>query len=66
MANESFYEAACRQVPFPFYMSVTPSVVNRARGFLKREAYICLERPSIRAGLFLPDTYLETCGVGDN
>jgi len=45
-----FYEAACCQAPFPFYMSVTPSVVNRASGFLIREAVICLERTSIRAG----------------
>jgi hypothetical protein len=36
-----FYEAAFCQTPFPFYMSVTPSVVNRACGFLKREACIC-------------------------
>jgi len=51
-----FYQAACCQAPFPFYMSVTPSVVNRASGFLKREACICLERTSIRAGFSLPET----------
>ena len=33
-----------------------PSVVNRASGFLKREASVCLERTSIRAGFSLPDT----------
>jgi len=33
----------------------TPSVINRASGFLRREAFICLERTSIRAGPFLPD-----------
>jgi len=37
----------------------TPSIINRAGGFLRREAFICLERTSIRAGLFLLDTYLE-------
>ena len=31
-------------------------ITNRASGFLKREASICLERTSIRADLFLPDT----------
>jgi hypothetical protein len=56
LGDEYFYEAACCQAPFPFYMSGTPSVVNRASGFLKREAVICLERTSIRAGFSLPDT----------
>ena len=51
-----FYEAACCQAPFSLKTSFTPSVVNRASGFLKREACICLERTSIRASLFLPDT----------
>ena len=37
-------------------MSGTPSVVNRASGFLKHEACFCLERTSIRAGFSLPDT----------
>ena len=37
---------------FSLYTLVTPSVVNRASGFLKREAVICLERTSIRAGFF--------------
>ena len=41
---------------FSLYTLVTPSVVNRASGFLKREASICLERTSIRAGFSLPDT----------
>ena len=45
-------QAACCQAPFSLYTLVTPSVVNRASGFLKREACICLERTSIRAGLF--------------
>ncbi len=58
MGNEYLYEAACCQAPFPLYMSGTPSVVNRASGFLKREASVCLERTSIRAGFFCqtPDT----------
>jgi len=51
-----FYETACCQAPFLLYTLVTPSVVNRASGFLKREASICLERTSIRAGFSLPDT----------
>jgi hypothetical protein len=33
---------------FSLYTLVTPSVVNRAGGFLSREAVICLERTSIR------------------
>ena len=33
-----------------------PAVVNRAIGFLKREASGCLERTSIRTGFLLPDT----------
>jgi transposase len=41
---------------FLLYTLVTPSVFNRASGFLKREACICLERTSIRAGFSLPDT----------
>ena len=45
--NEYFYEAACCQAPFSFKTWVTPLVVNRAGGFLKREACICLERTSI-------------------
>jgi len=53
---EYFYEAACCQARFLLYTLVTPSVVNRASGFLKREACICLERTSIRAGFLLPDT----------
>jgi len=52
----SFYEAACCQAPFSLMTWVTPSVVNRASGFLIREASICLEQTSIRAALFLPDT----------
>ena len=52
MGNEYFYEAARCQAPFRFYMSITPSAVNRAGGFLKREAFVCLERTSIRAGFF--------------
>ena len=46
---DNFYEAACFQAPFPFYLSVTPSVVHRAGCFLKCEACICLERTSRRA-----------------
>jgi hypothetical protein len=41
---------------FALYTLVTPSVVNRASGFRKREASVCLERTSIRAGFFLPNT----------
>ena len=52
MGNEFFYEAAVCQAPFRFYISVTPSVLSRASGFLKREAVICLERTPIRAGFF--------------
>jgi len=55
MGNEYFYEAACCQAPFPLCMSVTPSVVNRASGFLKREASVCLERTSI-----LPASFPQT------
>jgi len=51
-----FYEAARCQAPFRFYISVTPSVVNRDSGFLKSEASGCLERISILAGFSLPDT----------
>ena len=47
---------------FALYTLVTSSVVNLASGFLRREALICLERSSIRAGLFLRDTYLELAG----
>jgi hypothetical protein len=50
---EFFYEATCCQAPFSLYTLVTPSVVNRASGFLKRETSVCLERTSIRAGLAL-------------
>jgi hypothetical protein len=45
--------------PFLCYWlhELTPSfMVGRVGGFLIREASICLERPSIRAGLFLADT----------
>ena len=41
---------------FSLYTLVTPSVLNRASGFLSREAVICLERSSHRAGFFLPST----------
>ena len=34
MGNEYFYEAARCQAPFRFYMSITPSAVNRAGGSL--------------------------------
>jgi len=47
---------------FALYMLATPSVLSRASGLLLREAVICLERTSVRAGLLLPDTYLELGG----
>jgi len=68
--NEYFYEAACCQAPFSFKTWVTPLVVNRAGGFLKREACICLERTSIHPwsqtireelGGFEGETILTVC-----
>jgi hypothetical protein len=54
LTEEFFYEAACCQAPFELETWVTPSVVNRASGFLTCEASVCLERTSIRADLFCP------------
>jgi hypothetical protein len=44
---------------FTLYTLVTLSVLNRASGFLRHEAFVCLERPSIRAGFFSQNPYLE-------
>ncbi|NIM57654.1 MAG: hypothetical protein GTO16_01760 [Candidatus Aminicenantes bacterium] len=48
----NFLEDSCSQTPFSLKTCGNASVVNRASGFLKREASVCLERTSIRAGLF--------------
>ena len=45
----AFDEAAPVKLPVLFRIL---DRVNRASGFLKREASVCLERTSIRAGLF--------------
>jgi hypothetical protein len=60
--NDPFMRPHVVKLLFALYTLVTPSVVNRASGFLRREAFICLERTSIRAALFSPDTYLELAG----
>jgi hypothetical protein len=58
----SFMRSYVVKLLFSLTTWVTPSVLNRASGFLKCEASVCLERTSIRAGLFSPDTYLELAG----
>ena len=54
-ANTSMRPLVVKLV-FSLYTLVTPLVFTRASGFLSREAVICLERTSIRAGFFSPDT----------
>jgi hypothetical protein len=60
--NDSSMRPPVVKLPFPLKTSVTPSVLNRASGFLKREASVCLERTSIRVDFFSADTYLELGG----
>jgi hypothetical protein len=53
-----FYEALVAKFPFWLTTWVTPSILNRARGFLLREAAVCLERTSI-------DTRAMHAGFGE-
>jgi hypothetical protein len=56
---EYFYEAGSCQAPFfviGYMSSSLLFVVDRASGFLIREALICLRLTSIRAGLILCQT----------
>ena len=56
VSNASSMRPLVVKLLFSLYTLVTPLVFTRASGFLSREAFICLERTSIRAGFFSPDT----------